>query len=933
MATIQKQLGNVIRILDVDANGQLSTPEDLSIVKAFIFIQDTPDIEVTFPNPSDINAIRTIPIINRGSVAITVHGIVVKPGPVYGLYWDGTAYHSTIVESVGIVSFTENNNAVIIQGNGEENDPLKVDVNISANAGNKLQILSDGLYYGAVYPGSGKLYWVDAATGSDTNDGSFSSPFATITKANSIAIIGSSVAILSGTYTENVTFLSGIYYFAFGNSADSSVSRVRITGNHTFAASVYEGIDFYSNNSVPTSLNGVAGARFIRCNFSRADIATFSNVIEVNTGNSGTFLFVDCSINGDVAVLSTQTTGVTINISRPRSLGSIKSQSSFASINVFDALEIGAITHSAGNLSLYRVARVIASSSGDSIISTAVADPANKLTLAEVSLLQANGTYGRFSKIGDCVYALSAVDRGVNNDTETGIRTIPIPADDIRAGFNPLSYTPNNASVKAHLQAIDVLLSGGSTAVVTQDSSSVSFTGEGNSFAPLTADVKIDPSSENTLISGPDGLLVKGAATSTGRTWWVDYINGEDSNNNGQFGSPFATINKAISEASSGDVIRIFPGAYTEDIILDDSTKQNLQFEGFGIVDASIVELLGHVTISGNYTRPKMKNIAIIGQISGQSALILDGCEGRLKYENVSIQHAGGSTEKAIEFIGDCKRWYEFTNCGVTGRIVLDDEDQVSPLEVNILNIYDTTPELLLNDDTANVYVSGKRIGNVVHHAGKLTLDNITYFDPSTTPAVLSDSDTGSIRLNNVALIDSSGNWVKFEKTGTCNYSLSNVVREYDENEVLTGTNTQTVLARDIHAAYSPSVYLPSSSSVSDHLHGIDVLLSKNVEVVLTMTGGWIADELIFVYPIKTGFSLPQDLAETLFYIEADVGLTTSFELYKNGVLFGEASFTGTTVTVVSDETSFAENDVLKLVATTNATFDVIAMTLMADKV
>jgi hypothetical protein len=51
---------------------------------------------------------------------------------------------------VGATHFT-NTNTTLITGNGTSGSPYGVNVKISAQSGNRLQILSDGLYVGPEY--------------------------------------------------------------------------------------------------------------------------------------------------------------------------------------------------------------------------------------------------------------------------------------------------------------------------------------------------------------------------------------------------------------------------------------------------------------------------------------------------------------------------------------------------------------------------------------------------------------------------------------------------------------------------------------------------------------------------------------------------------------------------------------------------------------
>lgn len=930
MAITQKQLGNVFRVQDVPDDGEVGTPEDLSIVRAFIFLQITPGVSVTFPAPSATDTERTIPVVNRGSVPITVENVVIKPGPVYGFFWDGFNYTPAIVEGTGTVSFTESGPGTEIDGNGEENNPLRIEIKLSDEANNALKLLPDGLYYAPTIPGS-RLIWVDSQAGSDNNDGSFMSPVASITAAMSLATLGDSVAIAPGTYVENVTFLAGIYVFAFGGTIDSP-ARVRITGVSTLAASVFENIDFSNTNTAPAEITNIASARFLGCRFGRSD-STTDTVISVNSGNSGTIQFDDCSIAGNVAISAVQSTPVIVNIARPRSMGSIRAESPAATVNVYDALEVGSVVHTAGKLTLSRIGRIKKDGVGTSISSLADADANNRLALSELSLLQEDGTYGNLLKTGDCEIVIAKVDRRVVSDTIEGTRILSFSADDIRAGFAPSSYTPTDASVRAHLQAIDAAIANIAVTVTTQDSDSIHLTGQGTAVSPLIAEAIIDPNPANRLSVTENGLLVEGSNIATGRVLWVDKANGDDANT-GNFGDAFATINAALAVAVPATVIKVFPNTYVEDLDFSSVSKQNILIEGFGVVDGSVVEIQGHVTIGGDHTRSKFHNVTIEGTINGVPTVRIQDCTGgRLKWDAVSISHAGGSEETAIEWVGNNERWYEFVNCGITGKVRAEDPNQISPVTIKLLNLFDTINEVVVDSDQVLFIVSALVIGKITHKAGNLKVENISYFNTSEAVAIESTANTGSLILKDVSVIDETGNHVTLVKSGNCPYAFINVARRFLVGQVISGTSLIENLAADINASYVPQVYVTDSPSVADHLKGIDKLLTTDAEFLVNFTGGWVDQENLLTYPVKNPFILPENLAESLYIVDFTTVFNGEIEVYHNADLIGEIQFSGNSVTAVVTETLFEAGSVLKLIAVGNSTFNHVAINISAIKV
>ncbi len=74
-------------------------------------------------------------------------------------------------------------------------------------------------------------YFVNGAVGSDSNDGSSGSPWATIAKAEATAVVGSTVYIASSSYPEQITRGGVIYEFSEGAdviSTDANTPVVRM---------------------------------------------------------------------------------------------------------------------------------------------------------------------------------------------------------------------------------------------------------------------------------------------------------------------------------------------------------------------------------------------------------------------------------------------------------------------------------------------------------------------------------------------------------------------------------------------------------------------------------------------------------------------------------------------------------------------------------
>ena len=73
------------------------------------------------------------------------------------------------------------------------------------NAGNRICLLVLTFLVSCFGHAAASDFWVDSSTGSDTNNGGFSTPFGTIQKAADTAQYGDVIHVKSGVYREQVT--------------------------------------------------------------------------------------------------------------------------------------------------------------------------------------------------------------------------------------------------------------------------------------------------------------------------------------------------------------------------------------------------------------------------------------------------------------------------------------------------------------------------------------------------------------------------------------------------------------------------------------------------------------------------------------------------------------------------------------------------------
>jgi len=95
-----------------------------------------------------------------------------------------------------------------------------------------------------------KIYYVDASrSDSYTEDGSLNKPYKTILSANAVVSAGDMIYVLPGNYSNNITAVQGVFYYA--HTGHYTTSQVIMTG--TFGIAVDDvyivGFDFQSPNS------------------------------------------------------------------------------------------------------------------------------------------------------------------------------------------------------------------------------------------------------------------------------------------------------------------------------------------------------------------------------------------------------------------------------------------------------------------------------------------------------------------------------------------------------------------------------------------------------------------------------------------------------------------------------------------------------------
>lgn len=272
---------------------------------------------------------------------------------------------------------------------------------------------------------------------------------------------------------------------------------------------------------------------------------------------------------------------------------------------------------------------------------------------------------------------------------------------------------------------------------------------------------------------------------------------------NGSYNQPYTSVQAAVNAAAvigaANITIFLHGPSFTENVTIN--TNAGLLIESFGstAVDSQIVLIIGNVSIVGSSTRIRLKDIKI-AYPGGTQPDLIDSSQGRNYFSNVDFGGGGG-----ISFTGSWARWHEFTDCTINGNISIAGTPSagstVSTWRVRgggnfLLNSANVTLQLY---DSFNV-------GNVTHSAGNLLIDGGRNFTSGST--ITSTATTPAVfEISNCDLQNPGTNtFIGINKTGNCNYAISNVWRN-EATDVLTGT-------RIVYGATSADMsYLPTTSA------------------------------------------------------------------------------------------------------------------------
>jgi hypothetical protein len=256
----------------------------------------------------------------------------------------------------------------------------------------------------------------------------------------------------------------------------------------------------------------------------------------------------------------------------------------------------------------------------------------------------------------------------------------------------------------------------------------------------------------------------------------------------GAYNNPYTTLQAAINAAQAFggvNVVIFLHDSTTENIIINNYT-QNLLIQGFGhsAIDSQTYTVNGSVTISGTSTRIRLSgiNFALPG---GGAPDLIDSSAGRNYFYNCGFQGGGG-----ISFTGVWARWREFTDCTVSGTINIAGTPTTGS-QISLWRVRGGSNYVLNNSNVTLALYDSLSVGNITHTAGSLVIDGGRNFVVGCKLTSTSNSLTDLVLIQNVSFLTSPTSFFLINKTGTCSYIISNVLRSQIA-DILTGTRLQT---------------------------------------------------------------------------------------------------------------------------------------------
>lgn len=301
--------------------------------------------------------------------------------------------------------------------------------------------------------------------------------------------------------------------------------------------------------------------------------------------------------------------------------------------------------------------------------------------------------------------------------------------------------------------------------------------------------------------------------------FYVDAINGDDTEGTGSFINPFLTLTAALAAAPNNSVIylRNFVGTETPETVTITHTGLLIIGEGSSTVNPT-VRFPGHIQFGAASSGIQLEDLTILGSTVGTPTIFDNSSLGGHNFRNLQVGHSdAGSLGWRVQaatlaglqtVVQDCQFFNNITFDGTppTGVIVAFRFSSIQAV-------------LTVSHDNYVVPMIAVLNADLVHNAG-----TINWIGGAFAAGITS---TATAPNGQLYLLEVSGNGnIPINKTGNCDYALRNVQHD-PSTSVLTGTRVgYGAFAEDIGTVHTPVNYTATGQGLADHLAGIDTALA-----------------------------------------------------------------------------------------------------------
>lgn len=457
------------------------------------------------------------------------------------------------------------------------------------------------------------------------------------------------------------------------------------------------------------------------------------------------------------------------------------------------------------------------------------------------------------------------------------------------------------------------------------DSSTIDFSGTGAAGDPVSGQVKLDPDPDNLISATANGLILTAdnipfpdpsqILISENVTLRVDAVTGDDATADGTLANPYATVAAAIGAATAGDRVEIYPGTYTGNF----APKSDVT-----VIGRENVTIDGNVTIGAGVTGVLIDGLFITGD------LIVAGAAGSNTVRKTTV--AGNNP-----ISGNNTGWYLFDNVNIAGEVTTTGTGVAEYFFRGGLETTDYT----LGSPALVVIENKESAGDIVHSAGSVIIQNVGYFNSLTSTV---DGPNSSLAVLSSSLFNpNTATYGTISKTGSCRYVFQDFARDNTDETPLTGPKWLVSNGRDVHGNYAPSYYaLPNGSALNSHFEGIDDALfmlqeaspggkTVPVDFGFSLTGGWTTGETVWSHVVTRETVIPADFAGSVFATDSSV-LSGVLNVMVGASVVGTITIAAGVATFASSQFNLDANQVIRIVTTSDGSFDYAALTLVGHR-